>query len=56
VALTAVGAVATAGDAIKRNAETYTDSERLAQQLGRFELRGARVLARGGVQARRHVR
>jgi hypothetical protein len=56
VLLTAVGALASAGDAIKRNARTYTDSGRLTQQLDRFERRGARLLSRGGRQVRRRVR
>jgi hypothetical protein len=56
VMLTAVGAIAAAGDAVKRNAQTYTDPVRLTQQLNRFERRGARALDRGRRQVRRRTR
>ncbi len=42
-----VGAVATAGDAVKRTALDYVDSTRRARRLDRFERRGARTLDRG---------
>jgi hypothetical protein len=56
VLLTAVGALASAGDAIVRNAQTYTDPGRLSRQLDRFERRGTRVLDRGRRQVRRRTR
>jgi hypothetical protein len=51
-----VGAVAAAGDAVKRAAETYTNRRRLARQLDRFELRGARTLDRGRRRVVRRAR
>jgi hypothetical protein len=56
VLFTAVGALASAGDAVKRNARTYTDAERLSRELGRFERRGARVLNRDRRSVRRRTR
>jgi hypothetical protein len=56
VLYTAVGALATAGDAVKQGALTYTDSSRLARQLDRFERRGARAIGRGRRQVRRRAR
>ena len=53
---TAVGALATAGDAVKSNALTYTNSGRLARQLNRFERRGARAIDRGRRKVRRRAR
>jgi hypothetical protein len=47
VLLIPIGALATAGDTIKRTAQTYGDAGRRARQLDRFELRGARTLAFG---------
>jgi hypothetical protein len=56
VLLTTVGAIATAGESIKRTALTYTDPGRLSRQLDRFERRGARLLDRGRRQLRRRTR
>jgi hypothetical protein len=56
VLYTAVGVVATAGDAVKRSALTYTNSGRLARQLNQFERRGARALDLGRRKVRRRVR
>jgi hypothetical protein len=53
VLLIPVGAVAVATDAVKRTARNYTDATRLARQLDRFELRGARTLNRGRKAVRR---
>jgi len=56
VLYTAVGALATAGDAVKSNALTYTNSSRLARQLNRFERRGARAIDHGRRKVRRRAR
>jgi hypothetical protein len=56
VFLTGLGALAIAGDSIKRNAQTYTDSGRLARQLDRFERRGTRMFDRGRRKVRRAAR
>jgi hypothetical protein len=56
VLYTAVGALATAGDAVKQSALTYTNSGRLARQLDQFERRGARAIDRGRRQVRRRAR
>lgn len=42
-----VGAVAAAGDAVRRTAETYASPEPRARQLDRFDRRGARAIDRG---------
>jgi hypothetical protein len=56
VLYTAVGALATASDAVKQSALTYTNSGRLARQLDQFERRGARAIDRGRRQVRRRAR
>jgi hypothetical protein len=53
---TALGAIATAGDAIRQNALTYTNPGRLARQLDQFERRGRLALDRGRRQVRRRAR
>ena len=55
VLYTTVGAVATAGDAVKRSALAYKNPVRLAGQLQQFERRGARVLDRGRGNVRGRV-
>ena len=55
VVYTAVGAVATAGDAVKQSALIYRNPLRLTRQLQQFERRGARVLDRGPGKARGRV-
>ena len=42
-----VGALATAGDSVRRIALTYASSRSRARQLDRFERRGARALYEG---------
>jgi hypothetical protein len=42
-----VGALATAGDAVRRIAVTYASPVTRARQLDRFELRGAKAVALG---------
>jgi hypothetical protein len=56
VVLTAVGAIATAGDTVKRNVKTFTDRGQLSRQLDRFERRGTRLLKQGRRQVRRRAR
>ena len=56
VVLIPVGALATAGEAVRRAAETYTNSGRRTRQLDRFERRGAQALVRGRRKAARHTR
>jgi hypothetical protein len=56
VLLTGLGALAVASDAIKRNAQTYTDAGRLVAQLDRFERRGTRVFDRGRRKVTRRTR
>jgi hypothetical protein len=56
VLYTAVGALATASDAVKQSALTYTNSGRLARQLDQFERRGAQAIGRGRRQVRRRAR
>jgi hypothetical protein len=55
VLYTAVGAAATAGDAVKRSALIYRNPVRLARQLQQYERRGARVLDRGQRNVSRRV-
>ena len=55
VVYTAVGAVATASDAVKQSALIYRNPLRLTRQLQQFERRGARVLDRGPGKARGRV-
>lgn len=56
VLYTAVGAVATAGDAVRRSTLMYRNPVRLARQLQQYEQRGARVLDRGRGNVRSRVR
>ncbi len=51
-----VGALAAAGDAVRRTAETYVDSGRRARQFDRFERRGAKALDRGRRTVARRTR
>ena len=53
---TAIGALATAADAVKESALTYTNSRRLARRLDQFERRGARALDRSRRKVRSRVR
>jgi hypothetical protein len=56
VLYTAVGALATVGDAVRNGALTYTNAARLARRLDQFEVRGARALERGRRNVRRRAR
>jgi len=56
VVLIPVGALAAAGEAVRRTAETYTDSGRRARQFDRFERRGAKALDRGRRSVARRTR
>src|SRR5262249_28705908 len=55
VLYTAVGAAATAGDAVRRSALTYWNPVRLGRRLQQCERRGARVLDRGKANVRDRV-
>ena len=56
VVLIPVGALAAAGEAVRRTAETYADSGRRARQFDRFERRGAKALDRGRRSVARRTR
>jgi hypothetical protein len=51
-----LGALAAAGDAVRRIARTYASSGRRARQLDRFERRGAKALDRGRRTVARRAR
>lgn len=51
-----VGALAIAGDAVRRTAQTYASSARRARRLDQLELRGSRALARSGRGVRSRIR
>jgi hypothetical protein len=51
-----VGALAVAGEAMRRTAETYADSRRRARQFDRFERRGAKALDWGQRSVARRTR
>jgi hypothetical protein len=51
-----VGALAVAGEAVRRTAETYAHSGRRARQFDRFERRGAKALDWGRHSVARRTR
>ena len=51
-----VGALAAAGEAVRRTAETYADPGRRARQFDRFERRGAKALVWGQRSSARRTR
>jgi hypothetical protein len=51
-----VGAVALAGDAVRRTAQTYASSARRGRRLDQLERRGARALAQGRRSVGRRAR
>jgi len=51
-----VGALALAGDAVRRSAQTYASAARRARQLDHLERRGARALAEGRRRVGRRTR
>ncbi|HUA02871.1 MAG TPA: hypothetical protein VMB27_03140 [Solirubrobacteraceae bacterium] len=51
-----VGAIAIAGDAVRRTAQTYASSARRARHLDQLERRGARALSQGRRQVGRRTR
>jgi hypothetical protein len=51
-----VGALAIAGDTVRRTAHTYASSARRARQLDQLERRGARELAQRGLKVGRRAR
>jgi len=51
-----VGALALAGDTVRRTAQTYASSARRARQLDQLERRGARALAESRLRVGRRIR
>lgn len=56
VLLIPVGAIAVAGDALRRTARLYSSAARRARQLDQLERRGARALAHRGLKVGRRAR